>query len=98
MLTSLFRSPRLLAAVVLLMVCCTGTVAENVAVPSYFYPGSLWTQMDSGYPTESLAIINPNSGPGASKDSNYANQVVTSQAAGLHVLGYVYTSYGSRSI
>ncbi len=67
--------------------------SQNVAVPSYFYPGSLWTQLESGAPTVGLAIINPNSGPGASKDPNYANQVTSAEAAGVKVIGYVSTSY-----
>jgi hypothetical protein len=49
--------------------------------------------MDSGTPTVGLAIINPNSGPGTSKDTNYANQVTTTEAAGITVVGYVATGY-----
>lgn len=67
--------------------------SQHVAVPSYFYPGSLWTQMDSGAPTVGLAIINPNSGPGTSKDQNYADQVTSTEAQGIMVVGYVSTSY-----
>jgi hypothetical protein len=67
--------------------------SQKVAVPSYFYPGSLWTQMESGAPTVGLAIINPNSGPGTSKDQNYANQVTSTEAKGITVVGYVSTSY-----
>jgi Spherulation-specific family 4 len=66
---------------------------QHVAVPSYIYPGSAWTQIDDGAPTAGLAIINPDSGPGASSNSDYANQVTTSEAAGITVIGYVSTSY-----
>lgn len=71
--------------------------AQLVAIPSYFYPGSLWTQMDDGAPTASLAIINPNSGPGASIDSNYVTTTQQAQTSGLTVLGYVHTSYAARN-
>lgn len=69
---------------------------QKMAVPSYFYPGAKWTQMEEAVPKVGVAIINPNSGPGASLDQAYADQVKKSQAAGLTVLGYVHTSYGSR--
>jgi len=67
--------------------------SQKVAVPSYFDPGSLWTQMESGAPTAGLAIINPNSGPGTSKDASYANQVTHTEGKGIAVVGYVSTSY-----
>ena len=71
----------------------------SIMVPSYIYPGSAWSQIDAaGQPPVDLAIINPNSGPGSSVDANYAAQVATSQAAGVDVVGYVHTSYGSRSL
>ena len=60
--------------------------------------GSAWAQIDAGHPPVDLAIINPASGPGTSRDGSYAAQVVTSQAAGVDVVGYVHTSYGSRSL
>lgn len=69
-----------------------------VAVPSYIYPGPAWTQIDAGRPPVDLAVINPDSGPGSAPDPNYAAQVVASHAAGVDVIGYVHTSYGSRSI
>jgi hypothetical protein len=66
---------------------------QKVAVPSYFDPGNLWTQMESGAPTVGLAIINPNSGPGTSLDQQYANQVTQTENKGITVVGYVSTSY-----
>ena len=45
-----------------------------------------------------LAVMNPNSGPGTAADPNYANAVRSAQASGVRVAGYVYTSYGSRSL
>lgn len=73
--------------------------SQLVAVPSYFYPPSFWPQLDSSVNDGvRLAIINPSSGPGTAIDSAYANQIQSSQSAGLSVLGYVYTDYGQRSL
>ncbi len=69
-----------------------------VAVPSYIYPGTAWSQIDAGEPPVDLAVINPASGPGTAPDPNYAAQVTTSQSSGVDVLGYVHTSYGARSL
>ena len=73
-----------------------GTIAnQKMAIPSYFYPGSFWTQLEQGAPTVGLAIINPNSGPGTKFDQNYADEVSRAKANGIYVLGYVATDYGS---
>lgn len=69
---------------------------QKVAVPSYFYPGAHWTQLISGAPTVGLAIINPASGPGKKADPNYQQVIRDAHAAGIKVLGYVYTKYGAR--
>jgi hypothetical protein len=71
--------------------------AQNLANPSYFYPPSYWPQLDAGAPVVHVAVMNPSSGPGSSIDSNYVTAVQNAQAAGILVLGYVYTQYGSRA-
>lgn len=43
------------------------------------------------------AIINPNSGPGDSKDPEYAQGIATLDAAGIVVLAYVATTYGKKA-
>lgn len=74
-------------------------LAQKVAVPSYFYPGeSYWTQLENGAPTVGLAIINPDSGVGATLDPNYVTQTNSTKAKGITVIGYVYTSYGARAL
>ena len=79
----------------------TTTGSTGVMVPLYVYPGSDWTQViqiKNAHPSVPIvAIINPNSGPGSSSDSNYLSGIQQLQAAGVKVLGYVYTSYGARS-
>jgi hypothetical protein len=74
--------------------------AQNLAVPSYFRPGPLWQRLQAGAPAVGLVVMNPENGPADQRDHRYAEQVRQSQAAGLRVLGYVYTRYadGSRSV
>ncbi len=74
--------------------------AQLIAIPSYFTPLQLWAQMRASAPTVGLAIVNPDSGPANAIDQQYLEQVRQSQAAGLRVLGYVYTRYadGSRTL
>ncbi|MDP2308505.1 MAG: spherulation-specific family 4 protein [Pseudomonadota bacterium] len=75
----------------------TGTACSQIAIPSYFYPGSLWDQAVSGAPKVGILIANPDSGPGGSVDPEYVSAVTKAKAAGVRVIGYVYTSYGNRS-
>jgi len=70
---------------------------QRLAIPSYFYPAPLWDQMAQAHTAVQIAIINPNSGPGAARNADYVAQVQRSQAAGLTILGYVHTSYGARA-
>ena len=44
-----------------------------------------------------IIIANPNNGPGSSSDPNYASYIAKAQAAGIIVLGYAYTSIGTRA-
>ena len=78
-----------------------GATSQKIAVPSYFYPdgeNGLWAQMEAASPPVGLAIINPFNGPGATKNEDYVNQVISSKEAGLTVLGYVHSSYADRPI
>ena len=73
----------------------------GIMIPLYTYPGSTWTNViavqkaNPGVPI--VAIINPNSGPGAGMDPNYVSGIMNLQAAGVVVIGYVPTGYASRS-
>jgi hypothetical protein len=103
------RRQTVLAALILVAVAACGPLApdgkeiatpslvQSVAVPSYFYPGRLWTRLETGAPTVGLAIINPSSGPSDVLDPNYVNQVNSTKATGITVLGYVHTNYASKS-
>jgi Spherulation-specific family 4 len=79
------------------------TSGTGIVIPLYTYPtSSTWTtivQTKNSYPlVPVIAIINPGSGPGTSLDPNYVTGISSLQAAGIIVLGYDYTDYGSRSI
>src|ERR1700688_3934618 len=76
--------------------------ATGIMIPLYTYPGSTWTNViavqnaNPGVPI--VAIINPNSGPGAGPDQNYVSGILSLQSAGVVVIGYVPTGYASRSL
>jgi len=74
----------------------------EAVVPAYFYPSgtglTYWNQMTTAAATIPItAILNPDSGPGAASDPNYASAVDSLRAAGGEVIGYVHTSFGTRS-
>lgn len=69
----------------------------GIVVPAYFYPGSLWSSMNwAAGRVPVVAIMNPNSGPGTTRNSDYVAAVNGLRAAGGKVIGYVSTSYGKR--
>jgi hypothetical protein len=78
--------------------------ALGTIVPSYFYPGTGgpggsgdgWAAMTTAASQIPLtAILNPNSGPGSSVDSNYVNALTNLEVAGGTAIAYIYTGYGS---
>lgn len=78
----------------------THAASLEVVVPAYFYPtlGTEWNQLAAvANEVPITAILDPDNGPGASVDPNYVAAVNNFRAAGGRVLGYVYTSYGTRS-
>ena len=72
--------------------------SQRMAIPAYFEPGPLWTQMGAATPRLGLAVLNPDSGPGDAVRAEYVPQVRAAQARGVIVLGYVRTSYGKRPL
>jgi hypothetical protein len=75
--------------------------ALDIVVPAYFYPsaGSPWNAMTAAADEAPItAIMNPGNGPGNGVDSNYVAAVNAFRAAGGRVIGYVYSSYGSRPL
>ena len=76
--------------------------AQGIAVPAYFYPdcsvnpACLFDQLAAGAPAVALAVVNPASGPGKKRDSNYVAEVKRLQSRGITVIGYVATGYGRK--
>src|SRR5438093_12400260 len=74
----------------------------GVIVPLYTYPDSTWdtvAQAKIAHPSVPVvAIINPDNGPGSSRDSNYVSGIQKLHSAGVVVLGYDATGYGSNSL
>ena len=78
----------------------------GVYVPLYVYPSqsnmvhyNTVINAKIAHPSVPIVLtINPAGGPGTSKDFNYANAIDRLQSAGVVVIGYVPTKYGSRDI
>ncbi|WP_432989299.1 spherulation-specific family 4 protein [Dactylosporangium sp. CA-233914] len=70
-------------------------VGQRLAVPAYFYPGgdgaALWQRLTG--PGTGIAVANPFSGPGKTRDPLYAAAIAAARAGGVTVLGYVPTGY-----
>jgi hypothetical protein len=77
----------------------TGAAApcQRVVVPAYFYSGSIWRRAIATKPAPGAMILNVDSGPGTSKLAHFATLVKLAQKAGITVIGYVPTGYGSRA-
>jgi len=80
----------------------TGTgcsAPTKLLVPLYTYPGSSWDSVAAGAASvQTVAIINPDSGPGTGPDSSYDTYMAKLDAAGVEMIGYVHTSYGTRAL
>ncbi len=84
---------------VLLTVFAASASQLGIMVPAYFVPGTKWQAMnDAASKVPLIAIMNPNSGPGASQSSSYINALAQLHAAGGKIIGYVSSSYGARPI
>jgi len=76
----------------------TSSEPLKLLVPLYVDPGSAWDNIAAGAATvETIAIINPNSGPDSSAGSSYTTYMNKLNNAGVILIGYVHTSYGDRS-
>jgi len=73
----------------------------QIMVPLYVYPGDAWDELVAVANTgvQVIAVINPNSGPDASgPDSSYVTYMQKLQDAGVVLIGYVHTSWGTRDL
>jgi hypothetical protein len=93
----------LLVGFPLLTSVATLSSRTGVIIPLYIYPtdGS-WAaliQLKHAHPSIPIvAIINPGDGPGKAIDSNYVNGIHNFKAAGITIVGYIATNFGSRSL
>lgn len=72
-------------------------VIQGIIDPAYFDPGPYWTTLENSTPQLAIAVANVDNGPGTSPDASYVTTLNTFKRAGGIVLGYVYTSQGTRS-
>ena len=79
-----------------------GTTGQSWLVPAYQYPtdGTMWATLADTAPTTRPAyvIVNVDSGPGTTLDSNYVAAITNAEAAGWTMLGYVDTAEASASV
>lgn len=89
-------------AIVLLLPPLSVSASTTLLVPAYFDPSTNtgWSTLASSVsPSVPItAIMNPDNGPVATVDPTYTAAIASFQAAGGEVVGYVHTSYGTRSL
>lgn len=75
-------------------------MARRVIAPTYFYPEVTdgWANVVMAAMYINAVMVNPDSGPGAQKLQGFAAVAKQSQAAGMQVLGYIPSGYGTRDI
>jgi hypothetical protein len=80
----------------------TGLLDSGVVIPLYNTPDSTWTtvaQAAQAYPNVPIVVIvNPDSGPGSSESSTFLSGIQSLQAAGVTVIGYVWSDYAGASL
>ena len=92
----------LVTAVFLAAAETTQSVAVYI-VPLYSYPCCGYEQeweklLNLTTDKEVWVVVNVNNGPGSSVDSTYASIISRLKQKGFKVLGYIYSSYGGRSL
>ena len=75
----------------------------RLLVPAYFYPAGDglkdWkTLLDSAAAVPTVAIVNPDSGPGKRADPNYVELFRLAKGSKAALIGYVTLSYGKRPL
>lgn len=76
---------------------CAGPT--KIMIPLYVYPGAAWDKIiASASKAPAVAIINPASGPGNGPNADYVKYMDKMHAAGVEMIGYVYTNWGNRDI
>lgn len=81
----------------------TPTGDVSLLIPAYIYPASAgladWDRIiATAAIVPTVAIFNPDSGPGLQPDPNDLAIVAKASKAGLALIDYIHTSYGSRPL
>ncbi len=93
----LWPMKKLALAIWMLTALSASAAPMGIIVPAYFYPGPLWNDMSfAASRVPLIAIMNPDNGPDNTLNPDYVAAVDDLRASGGRVIGYVYTSYGSR--
>ena len=74
-----------------------GVTCRAALIPAYVRPDELAALVHAPARPR-MVILNPDSGPGARRDDEYAAAARELRAAGVRVLGYVPTGYGWRPL
>lgn len=89
-------------SVIVLLSCSLSPTPKfkGIIIPLYVYPTSQeYSKIESlSFSKEVFVVLNPMNGPGVVRDDNYSKKILDLKLKGYKVLGYVYTSYGNRSI
>jgi hypothetical protein len=70
----------------------------GVIIPMYGDVVRMWRHLIAAPPRATTAIANLGNGPGPSRDPQMAELFAQARAAGIRVIGYVYTNYGKRRL
>jgi hypothetical protein len=106
LLVALVVAALVVVALVTAVFLATMKAKQSVAVyivPLYSYPCCDYEQewgklLNLTTDKEVWVVVNVDSGPGSSVDSTYASIISRLKQKGFKVLGYMYSSYGRRSL
>lgn len=70
----------------------------RIVVPAYFNQTSEWAPTIAAAPYVEFIILNPSSGPGEVPDAVLQGYVQQAQAAGIRIVGYIYTDLARRGL
>jgi Spherulation-specific family 4 len=72
---------------------------QQLLIPAYFYPGPNWTKAIRSRPIPNLMILDiTSSGAGSTPNRVYQAEIKRAETAGITILGYADTNYGSRPV
>lgn len=72
---------------------------QQLIAPAYFYPTTgYWETMISQSSALGIIVLNPNSGVGDKHEWRYDAPLAHARDAGIRVIGYIQTDYGTRPV